>query len=460
MADILVIDDDPTIAELLHALMERQGHKVELRTDAAEALDLVRRQSFDLILTDLMMPHVSGLDLAQEALAHDGETLVLVVTGHASLETALSAIRLGVYDYIVKPFKLDEVEHAVGRALETRHLKTENRALRRQLAQQEGKWELVGRSAAMENLRQRILRAAPAPTTVLITGESGTGKELAARAIHQYSARASRPFIWINCGAIPENLLESELFGHKKGAFTDATADRVGHFVQAHGGTLFLDEIALLPLPLQVKLLRVLQEREVRPLGSNQVVKVDVRIVAATNAELLEQVARGAFREDLYYRLKVISLEMPSLRERLEDLPLLVHHFLSKHSMNLRLPFKPFSRAAMEVMSRYPWPGNVRELENVVESCLAMSLGEQAIGVEELPEGVRKAGIANHAPMPRLQDAEAGWDLNQAVEELEREMIARALRESGGVRSRAAELLGVKRTTLVEKLKRYPEIQP
>jgi len=460
MADILVIDDDPTIAELLHALMERQGHRVELRTDAAEALELVRRQSFDLILTDLMMPQVSGLDLAQEALAHDSETLVLVVTGHASLETALSAIRLGVYDYIVKPFKLDEVEHAVGRALETRHLKSENRALRRQLAQQEGKWELVGRSPAMENLRQRILRAAPAPTTVLITGESGTGKELAARAIHQYSARASRPFIWINCGAIPENLLESELFGHKKGAFTDATADRVGHFVQAHGGTLFLDEIALLPPPLQVKLLRVLQEREVRPLGSNQVVKVDVRIVAATNANLMEQVSRGAFREDLYYRLKVITLEMPSLRERLEDLPLLVHHFLSKHSMHLHLPFKPFSRPALERMSRYSWPGNVRELENVVESCLAMSLGEQPIAMEELPEAMRQAGGALAGPAQGQPANDGRWDLNRAVEELEREMIDRALRESGGVRSRAAELLGVKRTTLVEKLKRYPEIQP
>ncbi|MCB1051895.1 MAG: sigma-54-dependent Fis family transcriptional regulator [Acidobacteria bacterium] len=453
MAEILVVDDDPTIAELLQALMERQGHQVEMRTDALDALDLVKTRNFDLVLTDLMMPMVSGLEIAQEVLSRDADTLVLMVTGHASLETALSAIRLGVYDYILKPFKLDEVEHAVDRALENKTLKSENRALRHQLAQQEGRWELVGKSNAMEDIKARILRAAPAPSTVLISGESGTGKELAARAIHQYSSRGNRPFIWVNCGAIPENLLESELFGHKKGAFTDASSDRIGHFAQAHGGTLFLDEIGLLPLPLQVKLLRVLQEREIRPLGSNQTQKVDVRIVAATNADLWQMVQKGAFREDLYYRLKVISLVMPPLRDRLDDLPLLVHHFLNKHAKILGLPFKPFSRSALTAMQNYDWPGNVRELENVVESCLAMSVGNAAIEASELP-----SQMVAHPKAHTVVVGDAIWDLNQALSEFEKTMILRALKETHGVKAKAAELLQVKRTTLVEKLKRYPEI--
>ncbi|MCB1044028.1 MAG: sigma-54-dependent Fis family transcriptional regulator [Acidobacteria bacterium] len=452
---ILIIDDDPHVAEVLARLITKgMGHECRTCFNSSEALEMVKKQPFELIITDLVMPRVSGLDIAKTALAAYPDTLVIVVTGHRSLETGISALRIGVYDYILKPFKLDEVRHAVQRALERRTLLEENRNLKSQLALHEGKWEIVGKSPSMEHVYSLIQRAAPAQSTVLVTGESGTGKELVARAIHKLSQRSEAPFVSVNCGAIPDNLLESELFGHRKGAFTDADSDRTGRFVQADRGTIFLDEIGVMPLRLQVKLLRVIQEREVTPLGADKPIQVDVRIVAATNAELSEMIARGDFRDDLYYRLKVISIKLPPLRDRLDDVPRLVNHFIRKHAGRMGVEPKPFSREAIHTLQLFHWPGNVRQLENVVESCLSLSIGGEPIDVNELPDEVVQGRSSRHIPP---EWTEGPIDLAAAVAQFERELIERAMDRCGSVKTKAAKLLGIKRTTLIEKLKRMEE---
>lgn len=451
MYDILVVDDDPQITAILEALINRMGYAVKACTDSLEAFELVQEKPFDIVVTDLIMPVVSGLEIAQAALDAYAETMVIVITGHGSLETGISALRLGVYDYILKPFKLEEVEHAVRRAMEKKKLQHENSALRSQLAIQDGRWEMVGKSAAMEAVYSLIKRAAPIHSTVLITGESGTGKELVSRAVHRLSNRQSQPFIWVNCAAIPDNLLESQLFGHRKGAFTDAHTDRVGRFAQAHGGTLLLDEIGAMPVHLQVKLLRAIQEREILPLGAEKAVQVDVRLIASTNSDLKEMTEKGEFREDLYYRLNVISIRLPPLRERREDIPLLVNHFIQKHAKLLGVQSKPFTTDALRRLQGFHWPGNVRQLENVVEACLALSSGSDPVSVDELPAEI--LGLQDAAP----RHAEIMHDpiaLDEALASYERRLIQQAMEAAQGVKAKAAQLLKIKRTTLIEKMKR------
>jgi len=451
LASIMVVDDDSHIAELLSRLVARKGHDVTRCTDSVEAREKILNGRYDLIITDLFMPEVDGLQLSQAALEHDPEIMVIVVTGHATLESGLSALRLGVYDFILKPFKNQEVEYAVKRALESRALRSENRVLRRKLANKDDGREMVGNSRLMMQVYSIVERAAPTRSTVLITGESGTGKELAARAIHRNSSRRRAPFICVNCAAIPENLLESDLFGHRKGAFTDAQTNRVGRFVKANGGTLFLDEIGAMPAQLQVKLLRVLQERKVMPVGAEKTVDVDVRILAATNADLKQKIQVGEFREDLFYRLNVIQITMPPLRDRRDDIGLLIKHFVDKHSGLLGVEPKTFSVEALHLMQRYAWPGNVRELENAVESCLALSVGRDPIRPEELPQEI--SGMIWGGDT-RVDFHASHIDLGKTLRDFERQILSQALEASGGVKSRAARLLNIKRTTLIEKIKR------
>lgn len=451
MTQVLVVDDDQQIAMLLESQIASMGYSVETITDSREAKDLVQREPFSMIITDLIMPHVSGLEIAKEALEAYPDTIVIVVTGHGSLETGISALRLGVYDYILKPFKLEDVEHTIKRAMEIHALQNENRALRSRLAFQEGERELIGKSIEMERVYSLIQKAARVQTTVLITGESGTGKELVARAIHRRSNRHKRAFITVNCAAIPDTLLESELFGHKRGAFTDATADRVGYFVRAHEGTMLLDEIGGMPMNLQIKLLRAIQERVIFPLGAEKGQRVDVRMIAATNADLKALIKDNRFREDLFYRLNVIGIELPPLRHRAEDIPLLVNHFVKKHAPRLGVQPKSFSTDAIRAMQAYAWPGNVRELENAVESCLALSTGPELIGIDELPAELG-ATSRRSSGLPQL--SEDGLNLDQAVLDVERRLIIEALEASDGVKARAAKMLNIKRTTLVEKMKR------
>lgn len=446
------MDDDPSISSLLDALISRMGFDTETTLSSRDAAEKLKTNRYDVLVTDLMMPGFNGLQLAEMALKRDPELMVIVITGHASLESGLAALRLGVYDYILKPFTLEKVEHTVLGALEKKTLKTENQSLKKELSGKKEKWEIIGKSDGIERVFNTIRKAAPTQTTILITGESGTGKELVAKAIHRYSDRSSHPFISVNCGAIPENLLESDLFGHKRGAFTDAKSDHVGRFVQANHGTLFLDEIGIMPTNLQVKLLRAIQEREVRPLGASRAQNVNVRIVAASNADLRSMIKTGEFREDLYYRLNVIPIQLPPLRDRKVDIPLLIEHFIAKHGPSLNASKMDFSEKAVAAMQAYHWPGNIRQLENVVECCLALSPGGNTIDVHDLPPEISgQTGIEQ----PRIDLGPEGLHLEKAVANFEKELIQKALEASKGVKTRAAKLLNLKRTTLIEKMKRY-----
>ncbi|PIE90031.1 MAG: hypothetical protein CR997_07860 [Acidobacteria bacterium] len=450
MTCILIVDDDPSIVSLLEALVSRMGFETRVCLDSKEAAKLLRFGHYDVLMTDLMMPGLNGLELADLALQEDGDMLVILITGHASLETAVQALRLGIYDYLLKPFKLEKVEHTLLSALEKRRLRIENRSLKTELSGRTETWDIIGKSEAIERVFHIIRKAAPTQTTVLITGESGTGKELVARAIHKHSSRSGHPFISVNCGAIPENLLESDLFGHKKGAFTDARSDHIGRFVQANRGTLFLDEIGVMPLNLQVKLLRAIQEREVRPLGSSKSQKVDVRIVAASNADLKTMARTGEFREDLFYRLNVIPIHMPPLKDRRSDIPLLIKHFISKHAPLPDMKDMSFTSEAIKVLQRYDWPGNIRQLENIVECSLALAANDEFIEVSDLPDEI--TGSTRDTDQCVISDE--GISLEEVMTNYERRLIEQALKKAGGVKTKAAKLLQIKRTTLVEKMKR------
>jgi DNA-binding NtrC family response regulator len=451
MTRILIVDDDPSIASLLEALAGRMGFDTETTLSSEQAAEFIRREHYDLIMTDLMMPGFNGLELAEMALKLDPEIMVILITGHASLNTALSALRLGIYDYILKPFKLEKVEHTIHSALEKKALKAENRTLKTELSGKKENWDIIGKSESLERVFHIIRKAAPTQTTILISGESGTGKELVAKAIHRHSDRKHQPFISVNCGAIPENLLESDLFGFKKGSFTDAKADHIGRFIQANHGTLFLDEIGTMPRNLQVKLLRAIQEREIRPLGSSRSRKIDVRIIAASNADLRDMIKTGEFREDLYYRLNVIPIHVPPLRDRKNDIPLLIKHFIEKHGPVLNMKDARFAPETLTLLQNYHWPGNVRQLENVVECSLALATDDQMIGVEDLPQELKDVPALS---TPRETTRDSGKTMEDLVSEYERHLIREALKHSGGVKTRAARELKIKRTTLIEKMKR------
>jgi len=436
-ARVLVVDDEKSMRDLLAISLEKQHFEVTVADGGDTAIDTLRRESFDVVITDLRMPTADGLQVLRAAKEASSESVVIVITAVGSTETAVEAMKLGAYDYITKPFKLDEINLIIRRALERKRLRDENLYLRKQLETQHRFDNIVGKSARMGEVFETIRKIADSPSTAMITGESGTGKELVARAIHFNGNRTGKPFISVNCGAIPEALMESELFGHVKGAFTGAIANKVGLFSAADGGTLFLDEITEIPPLLQVKLLRAIQEREIRRVGDTRDLKVDVRLIAASNRDLEEAVAEGVLREDLFYRLNVIPIQLPPLRERREDIPLLVTHFIQKFGKQLGKDVRAITPEGLAVLERHHWPGNIRELENVLERAIVLGAGD-LLGVESLPESVRR-----ERPVKGLdvELPEEGMDLEAALDALERRYLQRALERSRGVQTKAAELL-------------------
>src|SRR5438445_240038 len=448
---ILVVDDDEGVRQGLGQSFKESGYSVACVESGEKAVASLRESPFDLVVLDMVLPRVDGLEILKEITTLRPETPVVMITGYASVETAIKAMKMGAVDYIVKPFRMEEVELVVGKALERSHLRRENVYLRRQLETTYGVHNIIGQSPVMRRVFALIEQVASNRSTVLITGPSGTGKELVARALHFNGDRRDRPFVSVNCGGIPDTLLEDELFGHVKGAFTDAVADRPGRFEAADTGTLFLDEIGNMSMSLQIKLLRVLQEREFIPLGGTRKVQVDVRIIAATNIDLKKMMEEGKFREDLYYRLNVIHMQLPSLRERREDVPLLIHHFLNKYCRQMNVPTKRFAPEALKALMDFSWPGNVRQLENVIERAVALSFSKEELGPEDLPREILDEGMVE---MPVLHVGGDGFSLDEVLANYEQRMLYQALEHAGWVKTRAAELLKIKRTTLIEKMKR------
>ncbi len=441
---ILVVDDEPGLREMLGILLRREGYNVVIAPGFARAKEVIAAtpSPFALVLTDLVMPDGSGLDLLTVAKERTPATEVIVMTAHSTVDVALEAMRRGAYDFVAKPFQNAELRLLVGRALEKSAIVAENARLRAriEIAHPADPLEQLGKSPSMRAVADIIRRVAPSRSTILVTGESGTGKERIARAIHAASDRAQKPFLVVNCGALPENLMESELFGHEKGAFTGAAGKHNGLFREADGGTLLLDEIGELPLSLQVKLLRVLQERKVRPVGGTTELAVDVRLVAATNRDVEREVAEGKFRQDLYYRLNIIRIELPPLRARIEDLPSLVDHFVHAFAVETGKQIRGVAPDALRMLLAYSFPGNVRELENALERAVALCAGP-LIGLGDLPPAI--GGAATGAAPALLTLPEKGCELDTILAEAERRLILQALERTDGVRTQAAKLLGV-----------------
>jgi nitrogen regulation protein NR(I) len=475
MQKILVIEDDPSIRDVLWSFLGEKGFEVTLAKNGDQGLEIVRSEKFDLVLTDLVMPGISGMDVLKEIMASKINVPVIVLTAFGSVQTAVEAMRIGAFDYITKPYNFEELLIVIGKALSLSNLQKENVMLKMQLKKKYNFKGLTGDSPRMQAVYELIEKIADTDSTVLITGESGTGKELVAKTIHYNNvSRAGGPFIPLNCGAIPKDLLESELFGHEKGAFTGAINVRMGRFELANGGTLFLDEVGELDPSLQVKLLRVLQEREFERVGGMKTIKADVRILAAANKDLEQATKEGTFRQDLFYRLNVIPLRLPSLRERIEDIELLTVHFIQTFCQKRsREPFI-FSPQAMECLLKYPWPGNVRELENLIER-LSILLSGKIVDVTDLPDKIQRmtplekehatgSSVASPhsvlttatpvAELGSMEFSDGGINLNERVSTMERNLIMQALDRAGGVRSKAAQLLGLNRTTLLEKMKK------
>ncbi len=455
---ILVVDDDTAHRNMLRILLQSWSFIVHEADDGNSALDLVHAQALDLVLTDVRMAHMNGIEALRAILEYNPAMPVILMTAYSSVETAVEALRLGAYDYLAKPLDFDALKNTLSRALDHRRLNVENRELRRQLSEAAAVPHILGRSKAVDDMRQMIATVAQSEATVLIYGESGTGKELVAKALHEGSERADKKLVTVNCAALAENLLESELFGHERGAFTGADKKREGRFVQANGGTLFLDEIGEMPLLLQAKLLRALQQGEVQRVGSDAPITVDVRIVAATNRHLLEEVKERRFREDLYFRLNVITIDVPPLRARKEDIPLLAAHFLERFSEKNRKYIKGFSSKAMDDLLRYGWPGNVRELENAIERACILCHGD-IIDERELPRvlGAVVSALDDESANPTMTNAVPS-QLSLAsipLETVERQAIEATLKEVDDNKSEAARRLGITRATLHNKLKKY-----
>ncbi len=438
---LLVVEDEPGLRQMLEILFRREGYSVVSAPGCKAALDAIASspQPFPAIVSDLSMPDGSGLDVLAAAKSRSPSTQVILVTAHSTIENALAAMRSGAYDFVAKPFEAAELAALVGKAIEKQVIVVENERLKAQISRIASA-EVLGKSDAMRKVLELATRIAPTKTTVLLTGESGTGKERLARLIHERSDRASGPFLVVNCGALPEALMESELFGHEKGAFTGAATKSLGLFREADGGTVMLDEVGELPLSLQVKLLRVLQERNVRPVGAAHEVPVDVRVLAATNRDVEADVASGKFRQDLYYRLNVIRLTLPPLRERREDVPLLAERFIQRFAREMGKDVVGFTPDGLRALTAYSFPGNVRELENVIERAVALS-GSRVIGLGDLPESI--SGHASQSAQTLLSLPAGGLNLDDVLGEAERRLLLEALERSGGVRKRAAELLGI-----------------
>ena len=445
---VLVVDDDPAHRTMLRTLLTGWGYTIHEADDGSTAIEKVHEQAFDLILMDIRMIKVSGLEALDEIKAFNPAIPVIIMTAYSSVETAVEALKSGAYDYLTKPLDFDELRLAMERAMDHRQLKEENRLLRESLGNHFDRQNIIGRSPAMVKLLETVAQVAPSEATVLITGESGTGKEMIAGAIHFNSPRKDGPFVKLNCAAITETLLESELFGHERGAFTGAYKRKEGRFRQAHGGSIFLDEISEMSLAMQVKLLRVLQDREITRVGGEEVINVNVRLIAATNKDLLKEIEAGRFREDLFYRLNVVTLKMPPLRERREDVPLLAKHFLETFCQKNRKEMKGFTPQAMDLLLKYDWPGNVRELMNAVERGVVLANSEY-LDKKDLPLSMKDETIEGAAP---LEQAIPG-DL--PLEEVEKASILKTLELTGGNKSEAARRLGITRRTLHKKLKKY-----
>jgi two-component system, NtrC family, response regulator AtoC len=444
-----VVDDEENIRLVLRTLLKRHGYEVETAAGGEEALGLVESFGPDVVLTDVRMPKMGGLDLLSTLKAKGTDATVIVMSAYGNLDQAIDAIKAGAYDYIQKPFKPDEVVLALRKAEERESLRRENRALREEIRREHKFEDILAKSQVMMSMFRTIAKIADYKTTVLISGESGVGKELVARAIHKRSSRTGGNFVPVNCGAIPENLLESELFGHKKGAFTDAVADRHGLFEEAHKGTLFLDEIGELPLGLQVKLLRVLEDEKIRRLGETRDVTVDVRIVAATHRDLLAEAQAGRFREDLFYRLNVLPIHVPPLRERREDIPLLIDYFVGKNNARLGTDIRGLDSEARRLLYEYAWPGNVRELENTIERAMVLAEGDRLMP-SDLPERLREA----QNPV-QMQLATGELSVKKTTRIIEEILIRRALQKTKGNRTRAAEILEISHRALLYKIKDY-----
>jgi DNA-binding NtrC family response regulator len=449
---LLLVEDEAPLREALAEHLIDRGYQVEQADSGETAVARLADFAFDIVITDLRLPGIDGSAVVEAAVARYPDVIAIVVTGYGTVKDAVEAIKRGAWDFVAKPFPIDELLHVLDSALEHRQLKSENAYLRAQLERRYQFEGIIGKSTAMTNMFQLLETVAATNSTVLITGETGTGKEVVARAIHHNSPRRTQRFVALNCSAIPETLLEAELFGHVRGAFTGAVGNRQGRLEQAHKGTLFLDEVGTMSAALQMKLLRVLQEREFERIGDSHTIKVDVRVIAATNSDLGKLVAAGIFREDLFYRLNVIPMQLPSLRERKEDIPLLVQHFLDKFAADhdpARSPVR-VSQEAMRRLMVYAWPGNVRQLENTVERAVAFNAGRPQIEISDLPAEVQQAQEPNFASAVSLP--EEGVDLERLVAAIERELILRSLERTGGNKGRAAKLLNLKRTTLVNDI--------
>jgi len=449
---VLVVDDEEDLRKAIVDILTIDGFEVDQAGSAEEAAEKLSQTAYDVLITDHNLPGKTGVELLEESLVRYPEIIGIIITGYGTIETAVNAMKKGAYNYLTKPFKLVELPVMVRKGLKERHLRFENQYLRKQLDERYGFDNIIGTGRGMKRIFELVETIAGLTSTVLIQGETGTGKELIAKAIHFNSQRKDQKMVSINCGAIPENLLESELFGHVKGAFTGAVQTRIGRFEQANGGTIFLDEIGNMPLALQVKLLRVLQEREFERVGGNSTVKVDVRIVAATSSNLEQMVKDGTFREDLYYRLNVIPIDLPPLRERREDIPLLVQRFIEHFCETHKLDLKTISPHVLKVLMAYDWPGNVRQLENIAERMVALTANRPAILPADLPGEIQNRDSLNFVPL--IEIPEGGISFQDVVTDMERELIVQSLRKTNGNKKLAAKLLNLKRTTLIEKIKR------
>ncbi len=451
MEKILIIDDDPVILEIISEILKRNGYEVSVATTGTSGIKKIDRDFYDLVLTDLQMPDVGGMEILEYTVSRSPEVMCIILTGYGTIQSSVEAIKKGAFDYITKPITSDELLAVVEKALKLRRLEEENIQLKRELRQRYRYNNIVGSSPAINKIYDTIEKVADTDGTILISGASGTGKELIARAIHYMGSRGEKPFVVINCGAIPQELLESELFGHEKGAFTGAYKKRIGRFEIADNGTIFLDEIGEMSPALQVKLLRVLQEQQFERVGGTQTLQVDVRIIAATNRNLRTAIHKGKFREDLYYRLNVIPIKVPALKQRKSDIPLLIDHFLKKFQKGKKRNIQGFSPGAMEALLQYDWHGNVRELENVIQR-LTVLCDNEVVSFNDLPDHIQQH--SRSIPPPEEKILDTSRTLDEAVGDFEKRLILEALEKSNWVKSRAAELLNIKRTTLVEKIKK------
>ncbi len=451
---ILVVDDEESIREFLEIMLKKEGYEVTVAEDGLRAKDVLAKKSFDMVISDMQMPNMTGLELLKHVKDSYPDLVFMMITAFGTTETAVDAMKMGAYDYVTKPFKIDEVRMNIANALRSKNLETEVRVLKKEMVKEYSFQNMIGNSAAMHSIFDLVRRVSQAPTNVMITGESGTGKEVVAKAIHYNGPLKDRPFVTINCGAIPENLMESEMFGHKKGSFTGAITDKTGLFEVADGGTLFLDEVGELPVSIQVKLLRAIQERVIRRVGAIDDIKIEVRIIAATNRNLEDMVQKGTFRQDLFYRLNVIGIKTPPLRERSDDVPLLANFFLKKYNDKLNKNISTISTEAMEILKKYNYPGNVRELENMIERTVALEAGSTILP-ESLPPMVNTSSGRKMASSNEIEIGDEGLDLDKVIGQIEKELLVKAIHSAGGIKKKAAKLLHISFRSMRYRIEKY-----